>query len=1267
MDSVFKKPAIGLHSESAIQKNKLSLGSISNPVSIDRTSQPVSPRNENPTKTIVDNFESDKTDGVLKITHDPDNLQEILLQGTVQHVNIAEKFLVDCIVDTGSGYSYVVTYGDNQHLPMTRIEGDALTVQMADGSKQAIREHTTVSVTIQDVEMQRDFTQENVRLYNLNLCTKPRAKRPEVILGRDLINKFNMTLHGTARVSIRGVTVYEQRERESRLMLMYNDDFITDIQEMEIEPREDDRQKLEIAYVVDATAPFGRPFVRIPWRSEERPKMDYTRTLVRDKAKCRRLTEQQRELYNDATTTLLAGKFAVPLDPVSGGGRHFISVRPVYDVGRQSTKCRLCLDARVINGFTRTGPKPTTTVKTALLYFRRDPYVTTWDLTKAFWQVKYYAEELGWFSTTIQGKPLVFTSMIFGSNFSPSVLDQVLREIDDMARKYLEDTVVALDEPTRPRRLLQTCNYVDDYHCRSDGDKEEHRIGSDWMRWYLRQHGFDSSKVISNTDPTPGTGGYLGYVWNAQSDTILCKLPHAPQLGSTMTVKEVVSIVSSLFDPLGKTLRHQLMGRALIREGFTEAKLLPGDKPWTKKVSLTLLNKVAKWSEQTARLQWSEDRKVDYNELIVFSDSSTTVWSYVIFDPEYRFICARGGLLTDRTTVPQGELIALHRAVSDVAKDLAAFGPRRITFVVDSLCTLQRLRKTTTGIRGGEQRKIDEIQAALLRLATNAVGTRWEIVHIWGTHNLADVYTRPTLEIKMDDEIDRNEVRELIKNSSQKLSTEGSTISHRTQEPVDNILRMFLRSDNKEHKSRRQETDNLDPATTAEEQDVPIETRQESAEPTQEHEMFEELTPPDSEVIDVEEQIRRSHGDAHHGVQTTLHWFKRKGFPVESWSELRKFVKRFVENCEICQRTRVARHIRSAVGQAEWLGNIEDLGIASIVGVDIMTVEAKRESTYSCCLVVTCAVSKWIRAVPLVTELASEVTDQLDRLFANTRYPRVIISDGGGCFRSRKYLMFSALHSIACCRIPPHSSPYGGWYERSHKSVQMALRVLIAASSNKRWEELLPKAVHICNTHPYDITDETGLCPLDLVYNDHMQHKGRNFDSEEILKLANVVHLQVPIRNELAQHSTEMTKRQKGLLRKYDDIWRRLRNDTRARLLKAGRVQTGRDLEVGRWVRVFRPTPNKVAIQWSEPRLISAQPSAATRMVQRADGRESLEHVINLQPTQCTSDSALTSTPRLGAQGANNSIPLRGTDGANPPGAEGTNPSLPPLALPSVP
>ena len=29
-----------------------------------------------------------------------------------------------------------------------------------------------------------------------------------------------------------------------------------------------------------------------------------------------------------------------------------------------------------------------------------------------------------------------------------------------------------------------------------------------------------------------------------------------------------------------------------------------------------------------------------------------------------------------------------------------------------------------------------------------------------------------------------------------------------------------------------------------------------------------------------------------------------------------------------------------------------------------------------------------------------------------------------------------------------------------------------------------------------------------------MQHKGRNFDSEEILKLANVAQLQVPIRNE---------------------------------------------------------------------------------------------------------------------------------------------------------
>ena len=357
--------------------------------------------------------------------------------------------------------------------------------------------------------------------------------------------------------------------------------------------------------------------------------------------------------------------------------------------------------------------------------------------------------------------------------------------------------------------------------------------------------------------------------------------------------------------------------------------------------------------------------------------------------------------------------------------------------------------------------------------------------------------------------------------------------------------------------------------------------------------------------------IKRSHSDAHFGINATFNRYKQLGFPNQKG--IRKKIKNMINECHICQRTRTARAIRTNVGEAEWLGEIDSLVGGTIVGIDIMTVEPKRESNYAACIVVTCAATKWIRTAAIKTELAQEVVEQLEQIFLVTNFPRIIISDGGGCFRSRKYQIFCAKYDIHICMLPPHASAYAGWYEASNGGLQNVLKSLIAESPMKDWNMLLQRATHICNSRPYELGDDAFLCPLDLIYNGNNWFNQSPPSNEELLKKAHVAHLAHPNIAGLHANHEKGKLKQKKLMKKYEELWKRKRQNVRRKLIKQGRNKQQDGLEVGKYARVFRPTLNKLEIRWSEPRLIVEKPSAATRIVKKDDGTTSLEYIVNLQ------------------------------------------------------
>ena len=127
---------------------------------------------------------------------------------------------------------------------------------------------------------------------------------------------------------------------------------------------------------------LGRAYVALPWASAERPNRRFEQCRTRDQQTSKKLTPELRTLYNETIEVLVRDGYATRIEEAEG--KHFISVRPVFDVTRSTTKCRLCLDARGLNRYIHPGPPPPVTVVKALLHFRKYKFIkmTEWHLRR---------------------------------------------------------------------------------------------------------------------------------------------------------------------------------------------------------------------------------------------------------------------------------------------------------------------------------------------------------------------------------------------------------------------------------------------------------------------------------------------------------------------------------------------------------------------------------------------------------------------------------------------------------------------------------------------------------------------------------------------------------------------------------------------------------------------------------------------------------------------------------------------------------------------
>ncbi|KAF4648513.1 hypothetical protein FOL46_002817, partial [Perkinsus olseni] len=332
----------------------------------------------------------------------------------------------------------------------------------------------------------------------------------------------------------------------------------------------DDRPPWEVIkrrWVSDDTAVLGRPLVKVPWVSKERPPFNFRTAARRGMSSLKRLTPGQYEQFERALKVYVDKGFCDMVKDNSEDGysqpptatecqrvwekltdkgalrgtivtmpRHFTPSHMVFREEHVTTPCRIVLDYREMNRYCFKGGKSQNDLLGVLLHVRGFKYVIGSDISKAFCQMVSSLEDLPYSCYTCIGPYTVLWYRVsFGSTAAPNMLEasshDVTQEIADIVgslppvgcstveasklddhkvfKALLRPTVEAVEYvkkgPMVPRELVFE-KFVDDFFFGGD-TREEVGLCRKFVCYMFKGHGFVTDPL---KDLVAAYGGMVG-------------------------------------------------------------------------------------------------------------------------------------------------------------------------------------------------------------------------------------------------------------------------------------------------------------------------------------------------------------------------------------------------------------------------------------------------------------------------------------------------------------------------------------------------------------------------------------------------------------------------------------------------------------------------------------------------------------------------------------------------------------------------------------
>ena len=505
----------------------------------------------------------------------------------------------------------------------------------------------------------------------------------------------------------------------------------------------------------------GRYEVQVPWipgaelsNTNEQPSRRRLENVERKLRHNSKLEAEYRKIVTDQLETGVIEK--VP-DTPSGDKVFYMPHKPVVRETASTTKVRMVFDASAkphplansVNECMHTGPPLQPLLWDILIRARMSPHLLLADLEKAFLQISIADKDRDAFRFlfNINGREehLRFTRVPFGAEASPFMLGATLQHHFDLQNTSLEETVKSLKEDTYVDNLMKTAADVEELK----RFKREATTVMESAKFPV--HKWESNVQELDTEANPSK--ILGYMWDKREDVIEINTEINSNISeSQVTKREILSQLSSVYDPLGLISPATVRGKAIYRDACDEC------KSWNTAVSDKITQQWNKWTNQLRNIQVPRSIPRGVNDissvhLHVFADASKTACSAVAIAVIEHSSGVVKGLLTSKsriskrnTTIPRLELISGHMA-ANLAKNintaLRCWLIKSTTIWMDSMTALYWIcnpGKPWKVFVSNRVRKIAEI--------TNDLKIAWKYCPT--DMNLADLGSRGALLDKME-------------------------------------------------------------------------------------------------------------------------------------------------------------------------------------------------------------------------------------------------------------------------------------------------------------------------------------------------------------------------------------------------------------------------------------------------------------------------------------------------------------------------------------
>ena len=263
-----------------------------------------------------------------------------------------------------------------------------------------------------------------------------------------------------------------------------------------------------------------------------------------------------------------------PDDDLEGPGKHYLPWHTVIRPGHLSTPVRIVYNLSnkdknglSLNSCQTSGPNLLPDTVGLLIKFRTKKTAFTLDIKKMFHQIKLDPSQVDLHRFKAFGELYRFLVLIMGEKSSPFCAMAVcLLHADRMS-----DLLPLACE------VIRECLYMDDPVSGADALEDAVATVKQLLEFFTSIHmklhklSSNSKELLSNFDEAivkkTSITGILGLEWNTESDTLLVR--NAPS-EAPITKREVLSVISKIFDPLGfhspLTCKGKMLMQALWKE-----------------------------------------------------------------------------------------------------------------------------------------------------------------------------------------------------------------------------------------------------------------------------------------------------------------------------------------------------------------------------------------------------------------------------------------------------------------------------------------------------------------------------------------------------------------------------------------------------------------------------------------------------------------------------------------------------------------------------